>query len=102
MTRAIIFVPSENYDEHAARCLSYCEQQGYEFTGIIRDDWEAAEKMMKDGQTSVVLVSVEAHLNPERKPRIEVLDQIVPYADNEQPASMRDRRTRIMRRNEAR
>lgn len=101
MTRAIIFVPSENYDEHAARCLAYIEQQGYELRGIIRDNWAAAEEMMGNGETSVVLVSAEAHLDPARKPRIEVLDQIVPYANNEQPASMRDRRTRIMRRNEA-
>lgn len=94
MTRAIIFVPSENYDEHAARGLEHCERQGYDFQGLILDDWEEANRMMLDGETSVVIVSTEEHLDPQRKPRIEVVAN--------QPASRYETRTRLIRRDGAR
>ena len=93
MTRAIVYVPAGELDPHAARCLAYCEAQGYEFRGIIRGDWAAAERMMGDGETSVVLVSTEGHLPPDRKPRIEVVAN--------QALSQRETRTRVIRRGAA-
>ena len=90
MTRAIIHVPpTEDFDQHASRCLDYCEQQGYEFQGITRD-WAAVQQMLGDGQTSVVIVSTEEHLDPNRKPRVEVVAN--------QPASRYETRTRLIRR----
>lgn len=92
MTRAVVYVPpTADFDQHAARCMEYCEQQGYELRGIIRNDWEAAERMMGDGETSVVIVSTEAHLDPQRKPRIEVVAN--------QAATRHETRTRIIPRN---
>lgn len=93
MTRAIIYVPAGQFDPHANRCMDYCKQRGYTFEGIIRDDWEEANRMMRDGQTSVVLVSRREHLDPNRKPRIEVVA--------EQPTNRGHHRTRIIRRGAA-
>jgi hypothetical protein len=90
MTRAIIFVPAKDFEPHADRCLAHCEAQGYEFQGIIRGDWDAAQRMMGDGETSVVLVSTEDHLPPNRKPRIEVVAN--------QALSRWETRSRIIRR----
>lgn len=96
MTRAVVFVKTgDDFEPHADRCLDYCEQRGYHFQGIIRDDWSAVEKMLGTGETSVVIVSTEAHLDPDRRPRIEVV--------NNQPAATRwEARTRIIRRDGAR
>jgi hypothetical protein len=91
VTRAIIYVPDGEFDPHASRCMEYCKRRGYKFEGIIRGDWEEANRMMQDGQTSVVLVSTESHLPPQRKPRIEVV------ANEEREPGME--RTRILRRN---
>jgi hypothetical protein len=91
MTKAVVFVPSRDFDPHAARCVAYVEERGYELVGIVRDDWAAVQKMMVDGETSVVIVSEERHLNPRRKPRVEVVANA--------PAPSRwEQRTRVIRR----
>lgn len=93
MTRAIVYVKTDSeYEAHAARCLEHCQQRGYEFQGLIRDDWEAAQKMLGDGQTSVIIVASETQLDPDRKPRIEVVA-------NQPPATKWEERTRLIRRN---
>lgn len=93
MTRAIVFVPGDEFDPHAARCVAYAEDQGYDLIGIIRDNWPAAQKMLGDGETSVVIVSEQAHLDPARKPRVEVVaDQ---YHSG---TSGWEQRTRVIRR----
>ena len=73
MTRAVVFVRSDEFDPHATRCTIFAEEVGYEIAGIVRDDWPAVLKMLGDGEASVVLVSVEDHLPADRKPRIEVV-----------------------------
>lgn len=75
MTRAIVFVKTkiENYKNHAARCVEHSQAEGYDLQGVVADDWDAVKKMLGDGQTSVVLVATEEHLDPKRKPRIEVV-----------------------------
>lgn len=94
MTRAIIYVPSDGFEAHASRCMEYCKAQGYEFKGLIRGNWEAARGMALRGETTVVIVASEQHLDPQRKPRIEVVAN--------QPGETRwENRTRIIRRNAA-
>lgn len=93
MTRAIVFVPSDEFDPHAARCTAYAEDRGYELQGVIRDDWAAAQRMLGDGQTSVVIVSEESHLDPNRRPRIEVVAN--QYSSRN---SRWEQRTRVIRR----
>jgi hypothetical protein len=92
MTRAIIYIPAGEFDPHAARCVNYAEERGYELVGIVRDNWPAARKMAEDGGTTVVIVSEESHLDPERKPRIEVV------ANEYSNGSRWERRTRVIRR----
>lgn len=93
MTRAIVYVPSKDFDPHAALCSVYATEHGYDIVGIVRDDWTAVQKMLGDGEASVALVSVEEHLPPKRKPRIEVVANAV--------KSRWEGRTRIIRRNAA-
>lgn len=94
MTRAIVYVKTDDqYEANTDRCLDYCRKRGYDFRGLIRDNWEAADRMMGDGETSVVIVSTEEQLPPDRKPRIEVVAH--------QPAASRwEQRTRLIRRGE--
>jgi hypothetical protein len=91
VTRAIIFVPEGKFDPHASRCMEYCKRRGYEFQGIV-SDWDAVDRMRAAGEIEVVLVSKEEHLDPNRKPRIEVV------ANEERRPGLE--RTRILRRNE--
>lgn len=94
MTKAIIYVPHGQFDPHAALCMQHCEDRGYDFHGIVSGDWGAVQRMLGDGEASVVIVSTEAHLDPNRSPRIEVVAN--------QPAGGRwAGRTRIIRRNAA-
>jgi hypothetical protein len=73
VTRAIIFVPAKDFEPHADRCMDHLHARGYQFQGMICGDWDAAQRMMDDGETSVVLVATETYLDPNRKPRIEVV-----------------------------
>ena len=73
MTRAIIFVPPGEFDPHAARCMERCVRDGYTFTGLVRGEWDEVQRMLDAGEASVAIVSVEEHLPPNRKPRIEVV-----------------------------
>lgn len=90
MTRAVIFIPSGAFDPHAARCAAYAQERGYELVGIVRDDWAAVQRMMRDGEAAVVVVSTEDHLNPQRKPRVEVVANAA--------ASRWEKRTKVIRR----
>lgn len=73
MTRAIIYVPSGAFDPHAARCMQYLQDRGYEFQGIVRDDWTKAQRMLDNDQATVAIVATVEDLDPNRKPRIEVV-----------------------------
>lgn len=76
MTRAIVYVKTDDkYVAHVDQCMDYCQRQGYDFQGLISDDWAAAERMRDAGETTVIIVATAAHLDPERKPRIEVANQ---------------------------
>jgi hypothetical protein len=90
VTRAIVFVPSDDFDPHATRCVAYAEERHYELVGVVRDDWNAVLRLIGDGQVGVVVVSDEAHLDPERQPRVEVVAN--------QYSSRWEKRTRVIRR----
>jgi hypothetical protein len=90
MTRAVVFVRSDEFDPHATRCTIYAEEQGYELTGIVVDDWDAVTRMLGDGEASVAIVSTENHLPAERKPRVEVVANA--------HSSRWEKRTRVIRR----
>ncbi len=94
MTRAIMFIRSDDFDPHATRCTQHIEKQGYEFKGVVTDDWDAAQDMLDERKVDVVVVSTEEHLPAKRKPRIEVVAN--------QAASIWEARTRVIRRNAAR
>jgi hypothetical protein len=94
MTKAVIFVPVGEFDPHAARCAEYVEEKGYELAGVVRGDWAAVQKMMRDGEADVVVLSTEDHLDPRRKPRIEVVANAA--------LSRWETRTRVIRRGGAR
>lgn len=90
MLKAVVFVRSDDFDPHAARCTIYCEEQGYNLAGVILDDWPAVLQTIADGEADIVVVSEEAHLDPERSPRIEVVAHAA--------SSHREGRTRLIRR----
>lgn len=90
MTRAIIFVPAGQFDPHAARCMERVVRDGYEFNGLVRDDWNEVQRMLDAGEASVAIVSVEEHLPPNRKPRIEIVGNATP--------DRYESRTRLVRR----
>lgn len=91
MTKAIIYLKSDDLDPHASRCAEYVERNGYELEGVVADDWSAAQAMLDSGQVGVVVASTEEHLPPKRRPRIEVVA-------NER-AGVWESRTRIIPRN---
>lgn len=91
VTSAVIFVKSTDFDPHATRCVAYCEERGYHLTGLIQDDWSAVVKTLAAGEAEVVVVSEERHLDPDRRPRIEIVAHQV-------AAPIRAQRTRIIRR----
>jgi hypothetical protein len=94
VTKAIIYLKSDDLDPHASRCAEYLERQGYELEGVIMDDWDAAQAMLDSHQVAVIVASTTEHLPPKRRPRIEIVA-------NER-AGMWEARTRIIRRNAAR
>lgn len=90
MTRAIVFVSSEEFDPHATRCTIYAEERGYELCGIVVDNWDEAQRMHDEHEIDVIVVSEESHVPPDRAPRIEVVAHAASSRDEE--------RTRIIRR----
>ena len=68
--RAFIYIPAGAYESHAARCYDYLEHKGYEFIGLVRDDWRAAVDMLYTGRADVGIVAAD-YLDPRRKPRFE-------------------------------
>lgn len=93
MTVALIFVPAGQFDPHAARCLAYCEERGYEVTGIVSGDWKAASDLLCHNFAGVMVVSIAEHLDPHRRPRLEIVA--------EQETAPGHRRTRIIPRGAA-
>lgn len=94
MTRAIIYIPSDAFEPHASMCMQYCEARGYTFEGLVRDDWPAVQRMFDNDEASVAIVSEFKHLDPNRKPRVEVVADQPPAGQEELPIH---RRTRIIR-----
>lgn len=91
MTRAIVFVRSDDFDPHATRCTIYAEEHGYDLAGVVVDDWQAVIRMFENDEADVAVVSEESHLPKQRRPRLEVVANA---------ASDRwEKRTRIIRRN---
>jgi hypothetical protein len=94
--RAIVFVPPvDDYETHAARCMDYIKRMGYFFQGIVRGRYEEVERMLGDGETSVAIVSIREHLNPQIPARVEIVSE-EPTAEGP-----RGRRTRPVKRSEA-
>jgi hypothetical protein len=90
MTRAIVFVRSDEFDPHATRCTIYAEEHGYELAGVVMDDWGAVIRMFENDEADVAVVSEESHLPARRKPRLEVVANAV--------ADRWEKRTRVIRR----
>lgn len=76
MTTAVVFVPSTDFDIHAAQCMAYCAEQGYEFKGLIRDDWHAALGVLASRNAEVVIVARREHIDRMQTPRVEVVSEI--------------------------
>lgn len=72
MTRALIHVPTEDYEAYADRCMDYLNERGYEFVGIVCGEYEKVQKMFDNDGATVAIVASETYLDPDRKPRIEV------------------------------
>lgn len=99
MTRAIVFVRSDEFDPHVTRCAAYAQEQGYEVAGVVLDDWAAVQKMLDEGQAGVAVVSTGSHLPAKRRPRVEVVehmheDQALHAHRNDRPAAADDSRHR--------
>lgn len=95
MTRAIIFIPTTDYEQSAAVCLDHVQKRGYEFKGIVRE-WAEVQRMLGVGEVSVAIVADERDLDPQRKPRVEYVSH---HTGN--GGRRWDERTRLIRRNEA-
>lgn len=91
MTDAIVFVQTQHLLRDAALCIEYCRNQGYNMVGVVKDDWKEAMRMGNAGQAGVIVAADAQHLDPKRRPRVEIVA--------EQPVSDRETRTRIIRRN---
>lgn len=85
--------PDERY-RHVMHCLIACEDQRYEFVGLVVGDADAVARLMADGQVQVALVARADHL-PDRVPRWELAGEPRPAAC--QPHPGRRRRTQINR-----
>lgn len=75
MPIAVIFVPAAHLAVHAAACLDYCTAKGYEVAGVVHGDWSAAAAMLVNRAAGVLVVARPDHLDPNREPRVEVVDQ---------------------------
>lgn len=96
MTNAVIYVPAAlHLATYAAQCLSYCTLKGYEVVGIVATDWAAVLTVVTTSTAQVIVVARPDHLDPDREPRIEVVEQgPVPAAPprNAGPVPRRQRR----------
>jgi hypothetical protein len=73
VTDAVIFVQAGRFHANAARCLDYCTEMQYEVAGLICGDWPAAERMVRDGLASVIVVPSAPGNAPAPGPRVEVV-----------------------------
>lgn len=101
MTTAVIFVPAAGDIAFADMCMAYLLHKGYEFGGLVEGRWEGVLEALEHRAADVVVIARAEHLDPNRKPRIEIVSQAgdVPAGsaskhDNSRPASMRQRRAR--------
>lgn len=75
MTSAIILVPRVlHVARYADQCLTYCAARGYSVTGVVTD-WAAAADMFRNGAADITVVARTEHLDPYRKPRLEVIGE---------------------------
>lgn len=80
MTTAVIFVPHDDHIAiHVSQCLAYCAAKEYEVTGISTD-WASVVATLTSRAAGVVVVARPDHLDPQREPRIEVIDQQASHA----------------------
>lgn len=96
MTDAIIYVPTNELDPHAARCAEYCAERGYTVDSIIRGDWAAAAQLLNGGVVGVVVVARADHLDPKRRPRVEVAGEDGASHPAPPRQSTRNRRPRLL------
>ncbi|MDT4991401.1 MAG: hypothetical protein QOH97_1293 [Actinoplanes sp.] len=92
---AVVFVPIVNVELFVTQCLTYCSAQGYQVAGIIRGDWGNAADMLRRGLASVIVVARAEHLDPNREPRVEIVEHA-----RRSPVT-EGRRTQLRRRNAA-
>lgn len=72
MTRALIHVPTEDYEAYADCCMDYINERGYEFVGIVRGGYDKVKSVFDRDGATVAIVATEAYLDPNRKGRVEV------------------------------
>lgn len=89
MTGAIVYVASQHLITDAERCMEYCRARGYDLVGIVRDDWSEAVRLIQAGMAGVLVAADARHLDPRRRPRIEIVA--------EQPTIPGEHRTRVIR-----
>lgn len=106
--RAAVFVPAHLSDPAefaavAAPCLERVEVCGYVFVGIVRT-WDDAQQMIDRGRAHVVIVTDMGQLPRDRRPRIEVATDPLPFESRpehcvvpSEVASQRRRRPRRIR-----
>lgn len=96
MTSAVVYIPAAaHFATYAAQCLAYCATKGYTVTGVITTDWTAVLAVLSAQAAHVVVVARPDHLDPDRIPRIEVVDHsTAPAAPprNSGPVPRRQRR----------
>jgi hypothetical protein len=75
VTSAIILVPHVlHVARYADLCLTYCAERGYSVTGVVTD-WAAASDLCLKGAADITVVARTEHLDPRRKPRLEVVGE---------------------------
>lgn len=82
---AAVFVPAHLSDPAefaaaAAPCLERVEACGYVFAGVVRT-WDDAQDLIDGGRAHVVIVATMGHLPRDRRPRIEVATDPVPFGE---------------------
>jgi hypothetical protein len=80
--KALIYIPPTcnggDFYHCAQRCVDYCRSRGYTAEHVVRGDWPTVIKLMCEGTIDVVVVAQDDHLDPSRRPRLEVVPQDVP------------------------
>jgi hypothetical protein len=74
--KALIYIPptcTGDFYQHAQRCVDYCHSRGYAAQHVVRGDWPSVIKLMCEGTIDVVVVAEDDHLDPTRRPRLEVV-----------------------------